>query len=367
MCPASRLTSQQIKMNRYQRQLNLPGFGPAGQQKLAKASVLVIGAGGLGVPVLQYLCAMGVGKIGIVDGDVLQLTNLQRQVLYSTSDVGKPKVMLAAERLRNLNPEAIVEPVDENIHTGNALQLIGAYDLVVDATDNFSARYLINDACVICGKPWVFGAVHQYEGQLSVFNFEGGPTYRCLFPNQPGPQEIPDCELGGVLGIIPGLIGARQALEAVKILTGIGKPLSGIVLMQDFLRDSEYKMKLKPVAGNLQLRELKQSYESDCGIKNEIGPSEMQDFLRDEKAILWDVREPDEFAAGHLWNAVSVPLSGVEAAARQIAANEILIVYCQKGSRSAVAAERLAESFPGLRVFSLKGGIDTCPPELYAQ
>lgn len=352
-------------MNRYQRQLNLPGFGPDAQRKLAAASVLVIGAGGLGVPVLQYLCAMGVGRIGVVDGDVLQLTNLQRQVLYSTADLGKPKALLAAQRLHALNPEPAVEAVAAHIHTGNALQLISAYDLIVDATDNFSARYLINDACVICGKPWVFGAVHQYEGQLSVFNFEGGPTYRCLFPSQPGPQEIPDCELGGVLGVIPGMIGVRQALEAVKVLTGIGKPLSGVVLMQDFLRDSEYKMKLKPVAANLRIRGLQDSYELDCGYTNQIDVNGMQQLLREGRTLLWDVREPDEFAAGHLLNAVSVPLGVVEGAANAIGSAKTLIVYCQKGSRSATAAERLISSFPGLQVFSLKGGINACPPELY--
>ncbi len=329
--------------------------------------MLVVGAGGLGVPVLQYLCAMGTGRIGIVDGDRLQLSNLQRQVLYATAEVGRPKALLAAERLRSLNPELQIEACAEPLHTGNALRLIGDYDLVVDATDSFPARYLINDACVILGKAWVFGAVHQYEGQLSVFNLAGGPTYRCLFPVQPGPQEIPDCELGGVLGIVPGLVGARQALEAVKVLTGIGKPLSGTVLMLDFLRDTEFRMGLKPVEANRLIKALQERYELGCGAGRTIGAGRMQDLVRTGNALLWDVREPDEFAAGHLPGALSVPLDQIGAAAGQIGSERPLIVYCQKGSRSARAAELLAKLRPGLQVFSLEGGIAACPPELYAQ
>lgn len=355
-----------LVLNRYQRHLNLPGFGPEGQQRLLNAAVLVVGAGGLGVPVLQYLCAMGVGRLGIVDGDHVQLGNLQRQVLYRMADIGALKAECAAAQLRQLNPDIKIDVVPQMLDTENALPLIAGYDLVIDATDAFSARYLINDACVILGKPWVFGAVHQYEGQLGVFNFNGGPTYRCLFPNQPRAEEIPDCDLGGVLGVIPGIVGSRQALEAVKILCGIGNSLSGVVLTMDFLHDTEYRMRLKPVVGNLRISSLQESYESSCGPVPGISPEAFRREAFNERAALWDVRSVAEFDSGHLKNAVSVPMEMLAGMAGNLDTSRPLYVYCQRGSRSLRAAQELMALRPGLQVFSIEGGIDACPGELYA-
>ena len=210
-----------MNQERYTRQTILKGFGPEGQQKLAEAKVLVVGAGGLGVPVLTYLNAMGVGKIGIVDNDVVSITNLHRQVLYAQSDVGQSKVMAALVKLKAQNPATNLVVYNSFLDTKNALEIVAEYDVVVDTSDNFPTRYLVNDACVILKKPFIYGALHGYEGQVSVFNYQGGPTYRCLFPKMPMENEVPNCNEHGVLGIIPGIIGNLQALETVKVITGI--------------------------------------------------------------------------------------------------------------------------------------------------
>lgn len=220
--------------NRYIRQVQLPGFGPEAQQKLLQSSVLVIGAGGLGVPVLQYLTGMGIGKIGIVDGDTISLSNLHRQVLYAQDEIGLPKAEVAARKLLALNPSINIKHYSSFLTVDNALQFVKDYDLIIDATDNFSARYLVNDACVIQNKPFIYGAIHQYEGHISIFNYNDGPTYRCLYPTMPSAAEVPDCNAAGVLGVVPGLIGLHQALEAVKLLTGIAKTLSGFCRYSTF-------------------------------------------------------------------------------------------------------------------------------------
>ncbi|MDX1471813.1 MAG: HesA/MoeB/ThiF family protein [Flavobacteriaceae bacterium] len=216
-----------MSQNRYLRQTSLVGFGPDSQEKLGEAKVLVVGAGGLGIPVLQYLTAMGIGTVGIVENDTIDLTNLQRQVLYSEKDVNHPKIQVASERLNALNSDINIKLHPCFLTAENSLDIISEYDVVVDASDNFPTRYLINDSCVILKKPFVYGALHGFEGQVSVFNYKAGPTYRCLFPNKPSSDEIPNCDVNGVLGIIPSIIGSLQCLETIKIITGIGKVALG--------------------------------------------------------------------------------------------------------------------------------------------
>ncbi len=221
---------------RYQRHLTLPGFGMQAQQKLKHARVLVVGAGGLGCPALQYLAAAGTGTLGIVDDDCVSLSNLQRQILYTEADIGMRKAETAAARLLAMNPNIDCQPHAVRLGPHNALDLIRDYDLVVDGSDNFATRYLVNDACVLAGKPFIHGAIQTYHGQASVLNYQGGPTYRCLFPEPPDPKDAPNCSETGVLGVLPGMIGTIQATEAIKVLTGIGEPLSGVLLLFDALQ-----------------------------------------------------------------------------------------------------------------------------------
>lgn len=346
---------------RYKRQLQLPGFGPASQEKLSKARVLVVGAGGLGVPVLQYLAGMGIGSIGIVDADVVSLSNLHRQILYNTDDIGQPKVMVTATRLKALNPEVEITPFNVRLDAANAIDTIAAYDLVVDATDNFDARYLINDACVILAKPFVYGAVHQYEGHVSVFNFEDGPTYRCLYPTRPTAAEIPDCNTAGVLGVTPGIIGCRQALEAVKLITGIGKSLSGYLQVYDFLNDEQYKMKLKTNPANKHISKLEERYDtSHCTYDAlSISADELRDwYSREQSFSLIDVREPYEFEEGHLSGAQNIPLSLLINTSLSFDNDVPAIVYCQMGGRSTQAVSLLRKLYPGASIFDLQGGYD---------
>ena len=346
---------------RYQRQLQLNGFGPAGQQKLKDAAVLVVGAGGLGVPVLQYLTGMGIGILGIVDDDTVGLSNLHRQVLYTAGDIGKLKVEAAAEKMTALNPDVQVNRYPVKLTPANALDIIRNYDLVIDATDNFGARYLINDACVILGKPFVYGAVHQYEGHISVFNFKGGPTYRCLYPSPPPASLIPDCNTIGVLGIVPGLTGCRQALEAVKIITGIGKILSASLLVCDFLAGTEYKIRLKSNPEHKKITTLQLCYESG-GADNirQLKVDELQQWYLDGRLFtLLDVREPNEFENVHIPQATNLPLSVLRNTIPVIDTAMPVVVYCRKGSRSTEAAGLLQAQYPGLQLSVLAGGMDS--------
>ncbi|WP_181306350.1 HesA/MoeB/ThiF family protein [Rufibacter sp. XAAS-G3-1] len=346
--------------NRYSRQLQLPGFGAESQKKLQNAKVLVVGAGGLGVPVLQYLAGMGVGKLGIIDGDQISLTNLHRQVLYNTAEVGQLKVEVAAQKLAQLNPEIQLIPYHTHLTPQNALGILANYDLVIDATDNFEARYLINDACVLLGKPFVYGALHQFEGQVSVFNWQGGPTYRCLYPTPPSAQEIPDCNTAGVLGVVPGLIGCQQALEAVKVLTGIGKSLSGYLLMLDFLNQSQYKIKLKANPENQNITSLQISYAvASCSTVPEVSAKELYEWVKEgKKLLLLDVREQDEYVKGHLQKSLLTPLSVFRNQIDQLPQHLPIVTICQKGSRSQKAAEMLLEKENSAEVYSLAGGME---------
>jgi molybdopterin/thiamine biosynthesis adenylyltransferase/rhodanese-related sulfurtransferase len=345
---------------RYSRQIVLKGFGAEAQEKLQHSKVLVVGAGGLGVPALQYLAGMGVGTIGIIDGDTIGISNLNRQVLYYESEVGLTKAGVASKKLFQQNPSINVQTVQAFLSVDNALDIIEKYDLVIDATDNFSARYLINDACVILGKPFIYGAIQEYEGHVSVFNFNGGPTYRCLYPDFPSPGEIPDCNTAGVLGVVPGIIGTHQALEAVKVITGIGKTASGYLRIFDLLNNHQYEIKLKAKPDNRQIKQLQENYDApNCSSIPVITPDELFDWLTSEKEfLLIDVREKEEYEQGHLITSSLKPLSNfsVQNVLGRIALP--IVTFCQKGGRSMKAAAMLREKDLDVEVYSLQGGMD---------
>jgi len=348
-----------MNYERYTRQTILKGFGTENQLKLTKAKVLVVGAGGLGVPVLTYLNAMGVGSIGIVDNDVVSITNLHRQVLYSERDIGKSKVTAAKEKLMAQNPNTEIVVFNKFLNTKNALEIIADFDIVVDASDNFPTRYLVNDACVILKKPFVYGALHGYEGQVSVFNYKDGPTYRCLFPNMPNENEVPNCNEHGVLGIIPGIIGNLQALETIKVLTGIGEVLSGKLLIFDGLQQSYQKIKFKLQPENLKIEKLHDFYKwnDPCEIVPTIEAKEIQKLLVDNAQII-DVRTIQEFENYHLPNSVHIPLKELKAKSDKINFSLPVYLLCQSGKRSETALKQLREQHPESSLFSILGGLN---------
>ncbi|WP_295769554.1 HesA/MoeB/ThiF family protein [uncultured Mucilaginibacter sp.] len=345
---------------RYSRQVQLSGFGQSAQQKLKEARVLVVGAGGLGVPVLQYLTGMGIGTIGVIDADVVSLSNLHRQVLYNENDVGKSKVETAVNKLSKLNRQVSFKAYNQLLSVKNALEIIINYDIVVDATDNISTRYLINDACVISNKPFVYGAVQQFEGYVSVFNYLNGPTYRCLYPTPPANGEIPDCNTAGVLGVTPAIVGSQQALQVVKLITGIGKTLSGYLQIFDFLQDEQYKMKLKVRPESRQITALKNSYaEVVCNTVLKLSVDELFDWYESGKKFqLIDVRELKDFITGHLTGAVSVPYNQFNAGQIKVNAKEPIVMFCQKGARSNSTAQMLQQKYPQAEIYSVLGGME---------
>ena len=354
---------------RYARHYSLKDFGEEGQQKLLAGNVLVIGAGGLGCPVLQYLVASGIGAIGIVDHDVVALSNLQRQVLYRTADVGKSKAKVAYQRLSQLNPEIRIDAFDLEINSRNALAIFSGYDIIVDCTDNFASRYLINDACMLLEKPLVFGAIYQYEGQVAVFNsgLAGtGINYRNLFPHPPMPDQVQDCNEAGVIGILPGIIGLMQASEVVKILTGIGEVLSGRLLTFSLL---DYKIFIMEIDGEHPVSHLAPRNEIEfentdynwlCGLSNsrieELEPSEFLHRASSPDTIVLDVRESWELPKANFAN-LNIPLSRLDVNLPQIRAGNILL-FCQSGKRSLKAGEILLEKLDSTKkIGHLKGGI----------
>lgn len=350
---------RQMNQDRYTRQAILKDFGMEGQKKLHEAKVLVIGAGGLGVPVLTYLNAMGIGKIGIVDNDVVSITNLHRQVLYAQSDVGQSKVIAALEKLKAQNPETDLVIYNSFLDTKNALEIIAEYDVVVDASDNFPTRYLVNDACMILKKPFVYGALHGFEGQVSVFNYQGGPTYRCLFPKMPNQNEVPNCNEHGVLGIVPGIIGSLQALETVKVITGIGTVLSGTLLIFDGLDQSYQKIKFKRHSENNQITRLQAFYEWDdpCVIVPTVDVEELQKLLADNVQIV-DVRTIEEFENYHLPDSIHIPLNELQVNSGKINFSIPVYFLCQSGKRSETAVKQLREQHPESSLFSILGGLN---------
>jgi molybdopterin/thiamine biosynthesis adenylyltransferase/rhodanese-related sulfurtransferase len=347
-------------MERYDRQLRLEGFGKEKQQLLEAAKVLVIGAGGLGVPVLQYLTAMGIGKIGIVEHDTVSITNLQRQVLYATSDEGKSKVLVAIKRLQQLNPEIHFAVYDTFLTPDNALSIIKDYDVVVDCTDNFGTRYLVNDACVIAGKPFVYGAIYKYEGQVSVFNYQGSATYRCLFPEPPLAGDMLSCSEIGVLGVLPGIIGCYQANEVVKVITGIGIPLSNQLLTIDILNNAHHTFTITPTPGNHAITALQDDYGQDVcevpGVQS-ISVQELQHWLDAGKDFqLIDVREAHEWEICHIPQAVHIPMRKAMEVITQLPVQQPVAVLCHHGMRSRAVAQQLVAA--GFRqVYNVEGGI----------
>lgn len=344
---------------RYQRQLQLPGFAKEGQQKLAEAKVLVVGAGGLGVPVLQYLAAMGVGTLGIVDADTVSLSNLHRQVIYTSADVGMRKVERCSEKLRQQNPGIQIKTYPVFLSADNAPDILRDYDVVVDATDNFNARYLINDACVMLNKPFVYGALQQFEGHVSVFNHQGGPTYRCLYPNPPDQGQIPDCNTAGVLGIVPGIIGSYQALEVIKVITGIGQPLTGLLQVFDFLLNSQYQIKLSLKPENKDIRKLEALDKANCSTVASLTAQELLRWIKEGKSFqLIDVREKREYQKSHLSPSYSFPLSSINGRLPNLDKDQPWVLFCQQGGRSTKAIQYLQERYPALTLFNLQGGIN---------
>jgi len=345
---------------RYARQVILPEIGEQGQAALESASVLIVGAGGLGSPAAIYLAAAGVGKIGLIDFDVVDITNLHRQILYGTSDVGARKVDAASNRLADLNPSARIVTHDTALTSENALDIIRDYDIVVDGTDNFPTRYLVNDACVLLQKTNVYGSIFRFDGQVSVFDARRGPCYRCLYPEPPPPHMIPSCAEGGVLGVLPGVIGTLQAVEAIKLITGAGEPLIGRLLLFDALHTSFRQLRLKKdpncaVCGEHPTIQQLIDYEGFCNPRHsaEISASELSQRLGDFVVI--DVREPYEFAAGHLDGAKLIPLAQLPQRMIDIPTDRDVVLYCQSGARSA-RAQQLLHDAGFTRIRNLAGG-----------
>lgn len=353
--------------HRYSRHLLLDKVGEDGQEKLKAAKVLVIGAGGLGCPILQYLTAAGVGIIGTIDFDKVDETNLQRQILFTVDDIGKNKAEIAANRLKQLNNFVQFNVYAEKLTNENAIDLFSEYDLIVDGSDNFSTRYLVNDACVQTSTPLVYGAIYKFEGQVAVFNYQNGPSYRCLFPEAPEEGAVPNCSEIGVIGVLPGLIGTKQANEAIKIILEIGEPLSGKLLVYDALQSSQFVVDIErneaqiKIANEINITEY--DYEYFCGIKkqsimNQISSAELKEVMTNEDVQVIDVREPHETPKVDELNAINIPLQTIPNNLDKIEKDKKVIVHCQHGVRSMNAIGYLQEQgFENL--YNLTGGIVT--------
>ena len=366
------LTNEEI--GRYSRHLILPEVGVDGQRKLKAARVLLIGTGGLGAPLGMYLAAAGIGTLGIVDFDTVDASNLQRQIIHGTRDVGRAKIASARDRIADINPNVQVEAFETRLTSRNALEIIKGFDVVVDGTDNFPTRYLVNDASVLLGKPNVYGSIFRFEGQASVFGVKGGPCYRCLYPEPPPPGLVPSCAEGGVLGVLPGIVGTIQANETIKLILGGGEPLVGRLLLFDAWKMKFRELKLRrdpacPVCGDRPTIKGLIDYEQFCGIgpaaaptgsagMEEITPVELKrrlDLGQDIQII--DVREPHEYAIARLPNTKLIPLGGIAGRSGEIDPSRETVVHCKGGVRSAKAIETLkAGGFKG-RLLNLKGGI----------
>jgi sulfur-carrier protein adenylyltransferase/sulfurtransferase len=366
------LTNDEVK--RYSRHLIMPEVGVDGQRKLKASKVLCIGAGGLGSPVAMYLAAAGVGTLGIVDFDTVDFSNLQRQILHGTPDVGRSKLASAKDKLHALNPEIDIQTYEVALSSQNAMQLFEPYDVVVDGTDNFPTRYLVNDACVLLGKPNAYGSIFRFEGQASVFATKDGPCYRCLYPEPPPPGLVPSCAEGGVLGVLPGLIGMIQATEAVKLIMGIGEPLIVRFLIYDALRMRFRELKLRkdpdcPVCGTHPTVTKLIDYEQFCGITpaapepitvnhaTEITSLELKQRLdRGDRLKIIDVREPNEYQINRIPGSELIPLGDIPKRYGELNPEDELVMQCKSGARSGRAADFL-RSVGFKRVLNLKGGI----------
>lgn len=368
------------ELERYSRHLIIPDFNIEGQRKLKKAKVLVVGTGGLGAPMLQYLAAAGVGTIGIVDFDVVEASNLQRQVLFTMNDVGRPKVEAAEERLTALNPHVNIKTYNTHLNSSNALEIIKDYDLVADGTDNFPTRYLVNDACVLLGKTNVYASIFRFDGQLTVFNYqyengETGPNYRDLYPEPPPPGLVPSCAEGGVIGVLPGILGSLQANEVIKVITGVGEPLVGRMFLFDALTFHNRTLKFRkdpnnPISGeNPTINELI-DYEQFCGIPEqksekqkiqeavkEITVKELKKMIDNEEDFqLIDVREDFEYEIVNLEGEL-IPMNKVLQETDRIAKDKKVVVHCRSGQRSAQVIHALEQQFGYDNLYNLKGGV----------
>ena len=372
--PPPALTNEEVA--RYSRHLIMPEVGMEGQLKLKAARALCVGAGGLGSPVSLYLAAAGVGVIGIVDFDEVDYSNLQRQIIHGTSDVGRSKLDSAKARLNELNPEIEIITHEMALSSRNALGLFADYDLVIDGTDNFPTRYLVNDACVLQGKPNIYGSIFRFEGQASVFATKNGPCYRCLYPEPPPPGLVPSCAEGGVLGILPGVVGTLQATEAIKVILGVGEPLIGRFLIFDALRMRFRELKLQrdpdcPVCGEHPTVTELIDYEQFCGVtttaaspsgtmveaEHEVTVEELKDRLeRKESFLLLDVREPQEFEICRIPGSLLIPLGDLPSRLSELEGRDDMIVHCKSGVRSGKAVRLLHEAGYG-KARNLRGGI----------
>ncbi len=368
--PPATLSKDEIL--RYSRHLIMPEVGMDGQLKLKQAKVLCVGAGGLGAPLALYLAAAGVGKLGIIDFDVVDFTNLQRQVIHDTDDVGRPKLQSAMDTIKDINPNVEVIPHETRLTSENALEILRDYDIVADGTDNFPTRYLVNDACVLLGKPNVYASIFRFEGQASVFYAQEGPCYRCLYPEPPPPGLVPSCAEGGVLGVLPGIMGSIQALETIKMVLGKGKPLIGRLLLFDALNLKFRELKLRknpdcPVCGKNPTVTKLIDYEEFCGIRGEehivpttvpeISAPELKRWMDQKKQfVLVDVREPHEFQICRIPGSTLIPLGDVPRRMNELNSADEIVVHCRSGQRSARAVELLMKS--GFRkIHNLQGGI----------
>jgi adenylyltransferase/sulfurtransferase len=371
------LQQQEVKLSkeevqRYSRHLIMPEVGLEGQLKLKRARVLTIGTGGLGAPLGLYLAAAGVGHLGLVDFDVVDASNLQRQVTFTTADVGKAKSEAAKERLKALNPMIDIVSYETRLTSENALDLFRDYDIIVDGTDNFPTRFLVNDACILLGKPNVYGSIFRFEGQATVFGYPGGPCYRCLYPEPPPPGLVPSCAEGGVLGVLPGIVGSIQAMETIKLILGAGEPLVGRLLLFDALAMRFRELRLKrnpecPVCGDHPTLKKLIDYEEFCGIRGEEAPA-MTDGIseitatdlkkrldRGDKLFILDVREPHEYQICNL-NGKLIPLGELPRRVNELDSSVEMVVHCRSGKRSADAIHFLQQA--GFKkLLNLKGGV----------
>jgi adenylyltransferase/sulfurtransferase len=373
----SALPKQDVKLSkeeilRYSRHLIMPEVGMDGQLKLKKAQVLLIGAGGLGAPLGLYLAAAGVGRLGIVDFDVVDFTNLQRQITFSTKDVGRKKAEAAKDRLSAMNPDIQIDTFDTRLTSENALDLFKDFDIIVDGTDNFPTRYLVNDACILLGKPNVYGSIFRFEGQVTVFGAPAGPCYRCLYPEPPPPGLVPSCAEGGVLGVLPGIVGSLQAMETIKLILGTGESLAGRLLLFDALAMRFRELKVRqnpacPICGENRTINKLIDYEEFCGIRGEeatvvttgipeITPRELKTRLdRGDDLFILDVREPHEYQICNI-NGKLIPLGDLPKRVSELDSSREIVAHCRSGKRSADAVEFLQKA--GFKkIWNLKGGI----------
>ncbi|WP_034886099.1 HesA/MoeB/ThiF family protein [Gillisia sp. JM1] len=331
---------------RYDRQIKLDEVGVSGQEKLRSASVLIVGVGGLGCPAAQYLAGAGVGTIGLIDHDKISITNLHRQVLYDENDIGNSKALVAKEKLQRLNSEIELVAIEEALTIENAEKLFSQYDLILDGTDNFETKYLINDACILTGKPWVYASIYKNEAQLSVFNYKNGPSYRCLFPKTT--RQNVSCEATGVLGVVPGIFGMLQAMEALKIILGIGEVLSGKLKLSNLLSGSEQIL-------NIQ----KKQEEIDKIKKNGIIPVKIECKISDESRLYLDIREIFEQPRINSEKVIQIPLSDLDERIWEIPKEEEILVFCQSGKRSKKVVDLLKAEYGFQNLRNVEGGIET--------